>query len=156
MKTAAKPFAVPQRTNTEIELQYTKAQVAALEQRLRQQDLVLQEQRTALSDLRGDDLPLLEGSEVVEILPNKFESAAAEIGALVAARNKTYGNSFAKTGQFLQLLYGESIPADRFNDALLLVRMFDKQMRIATGHTTDSYRDIAGYALLGETQTESE
>lgn len=140
------PFAVPQRSAAEVELQYAKAQVAALEQRVR----TLDEQ---LADARGDDLPLLTGSDVVEILPNKFESLAAEIGTLVADRNRTYGNSFAKTGEFLRLLYGDNIPAERFNDALLLVRMFDKQMRIATGAKTDSYRDIAGYALLGETQT---
>lgn len=134
-----RPFAVPQRSEAEVALQYAKAQIAALEKQVR--------------DLRGDDLPLLTGSDVVEILPNKFETAAAEIGTLVASRNKTYGNSFAKTGEFLRLLYGENIPADRFNDALLLVRMFDKQMRIASGAMQDSYRDIAGYALLGHTQT---
>ena len=139
--TARQPFAVTQRSDTEVELQYARAQIKALETMLKE----------ALSEP-----PLLEGDEVVEILPNRYEQAAAELGTLVADRNRTYGNSFAKTGEFLRLLYGEAISADRFNDALLLVRMFDKQMRSAAGHMSDSYRDIAGYALLGHTQTNTE
>jgi hypothetical protein len=83
---------------------------------------------------------------------NHFEKIATEIGSIVAKKNKAYGNSFAKSGTFLQLLYPDGIKPDQYDDALLLVRIFDKQMRIATAPDAfgeDPYADIAGYGVLG-------
>jgi hypothetical protein len=78
-----------------------------------------------------------------------FEQLAAKLGAHVAERNKTYGNSFAKTGDYLALLYPNGIAKEQMVDALLLARIFDKCMRVAQGHKTDSYEDIAGYGIIG-------
>lgn len=75
-----------------------------------------------------------------------------EIGELVEAKNAAYGSSFAKAGEFLGLLYPNGILPEQFADALLLVRIFDKQMRIATDRDAlgeSPYRDIAGYGILG-------
>lgn len=83
---------------------------------------------------------------------NNFETTAKEIGALVAEKNAAYGDSFAKCGEFLRLLYPEGIRPAQYDDALALVRIFDKQMRIATRKDAfgeSPYRDIAGYGILG-------
>jgi len=82
----------------------------------------------------------------------KFKAIAAEIGETVTAKNLAYGDSFAKTGDFLRILYPAGIEPGQYGDALCMVRIFDKQMRIATAKDAlgeSPYRDIAGYAVLG-------
>lgn len=81
-----------------------------------------------------------------------FEEIAKEVGELVKAKNKAYGNSFGETGAFLKLLYPKGIGVDQYDDVLLIVRIFDKLKRIATNKDAfgeSPYRDIAGYAILG-------
>lgn len=81
-----------------------------------------------------------------------FTNLGTEIGALVEQKNAAYGSSFAVAGDFLRLLFPKGIPADRFDDALLMARIFDKQMRIATDQDAfgeSPYQDIAGYGILG-------
>lgn len=88
---------------------------------------------------------------------SKFEEIAKEIGTLVAEKNIAYGDSFAKCGEFLRLLYPEGIQPTQYDDALALVRIFDKQMRIATRKDAfgeSPYRDIAGYGILGAVKDE--
>lgn len=83
---------------------------------------------------------------------NDFVTLANEIGNLVQEKNKAYGNSFASCGDFLRILYPSGIVPAQYGDALCLVRIFDKAMRIATDKDAlgeSPYRDIAGYALLG-------
>lgn len=83
---------------------------------------------------------------------------ATEIGNLVEEKNRAYGDSFAKTGDFLRLLYPNGIPPEKYGDALCIVRIFDKLKRIATDKDAlgeSPYRDIAGYALLGLRMDES-
>jgi len=74
------------------------------------------------------------------------------LGQLVERKNRADGNAFAKSGDFLRLLYPDGLRPDQYDDALLLVRIFDKQMRIATAKDSfgeSPYQDIAGYGLLG-------
>ena len=81
-----------------------------------------------------------------------FRELATDIGEITTQKNEAYGSSFAKSGDFLRLLWPDGIPADRLDDALLLVRIFDKQMRIATSKDAfgeSPYSDIGGYAILG-------
>ena len=81
-----------------------------------------------------------------------YELLGRSIGSLVDEKQAAYGNSFGKTGDFLKLLYPDGIRPDQYGDALALVRIFDKQMRIATDKDAlgeSPYRDIAGYGLLG-------
>jgi hypothetical protein len=82
----------------------------------------------------------------------KFKELAAQIGELLTKKNAAYGSSFEKCGDFLRLLYPDGISPEKYNDALLLVRIFDKQMRIATAKDAfgeSPYLDIAGYGILG-------
>jgi|GEM_PF-1690684 hypothetical protein len=84
-----------------------------------------------------------------------FLAKANEIGMLVEAKNAAYGSSFEKCGEFLRLLYPNGMKPEQYQDALLLVRIFDKQMRIATHKDAlgeNPYRDIAGYGILGATE----
>jgi hypothetical protein len=78
--------------------------------------------------------------------------AAGKLGKIVHEKNTAYGSSFAKCGQFLELLYPEGVKPAQYTDMLLLVRIFDKQMRIATDKDAlgeNPFSDIAGYGLLG-------
>jgi hypothetical protein len=86
-----------------------------------------------------------------------FRQIAAEVGALVEEKNTAYGDSFAKSGEFLRLLYPNGIQPEQYGDALCLVRIFDKMMRIATQKDAfgeNPYRDIIGYGILGAAQEE--
>lgn len=81
-----------------------------------------------------------------------FEELGKEIGTLVDEKNAAYGNSFDKCGDFLKLLYPKGLQPTQYGDALALVRIFDKQMRIATNAGAfgeEPFKDIAGYGLLG-------
>jgi len=81
-----------------------------------------------------------------------FRAIAQQIGELVEQKNAAYGNSFAKTGEFLGLLYPNGILPEQYDDALLITRIFDKLQRIATDCDAlgeSPYRDIAGYGILG-------
>jgi hypothetical protein len=81
-----------------------------------------------------------------------FAEIGKDIGDLVATKNASYGDSFAKCGEFLRLLYPNGIRPEQYADALGLVRVFDKQMRIATDKDAlgeNPWRDIAGYGILG-------
>lgn len=86
-----------------------------------------------------------------QALWKRFEEIAAEIGTTVVRKNKVYGNSFGKTTDFIKLLYPHGIRNDQYDDVLLLARIFDKLVRIATGAKDEEnpYFDIAGYAVLG-------
>lgn len=75
---------------------------------------------------------------------------ATEIADLVSDRQKTYGDSFGNAGKILEVLYPNGVKADQYTDVLSIARILDKLFRIANGQYNDSYRDIAGYALLGE------
>lgn len=79
-----------------------------------------------------------------------YENLGKQVGALVDEKNQAYGNSFQKTAEYLKVLFPGGIDPEQYVHLGLLIRMFDKVMRIATGHYEDSYRDLAGYALLGE------
>jgi hypothetical protein len=82
--------------------------------------------------------------------PSHYKEKASKIGELVDKKNAQYGDSFNKSGEFLKILYPEGIKPDQYKDALALVRIFDKQMRIANGNQGDenAYKDICGYGLL--------
>ena len=81
-----------------------------------------------------------------------YEELGRQIGNLVDRKQKAYGNSFGFSGEFLKLLYPEGLDPEDYQDALCLIRIFDKCKRIATqkeAFEEDPYKDIAGYGLLG-------
>jgi len=82
---------------------------------------------------------------------SNYRSIGLQIGELVDKKNAAYGDSFAKAGQFLKLLYPEGIKPEQYDDMLYLARVFDKQMRIATNKDAfgeNPAQDIAGYSIL--------
>jgi hypothetical protein len=81
-----------------------------------------------------------------------FMAIAKQAGELVSEKNMAYGKSFHRSGDFLKLLYPDGIKPDQYQDALALVRVFDKQMRIATAKDAfgeSPWGDICGYGILG-------
>ena len=82
-----------------------------------------------------------------------YEEVGRAVGALVDEKNKAYGSAFSKAGDFLKLLYPNGITPEQYGDSLLLVRIFDKMVRIATDKDAfgeSPYGDIAGYGILGK------
>lgn len=99
-----------------------------------------------------------EDSELPELedYRNIFTAMGAETGDLVNEKNHAYGDSFSKCGDFLQLLYPDGIQPKQYVDMLGIVRIFDKQMRIATNpgaFEENPWQDIVGYGLLGMKNT---
>ena len=87
-----------------------------------------------------------------------IRGVATEIADLVVAKNSAYDNSFSNSGAFIRLLYPNGISPDQVDDLLVLVRIFDKQMRIANRKNAfgeSPWIDIAGYALLAATRHEN-
>lgn len=81
-----------------------------------------------------------------------FQQIGEEIGELVERKNAAYGDSISKSGEFLRLLYPGGLCPEQYDDALLLARTFDKQMRIANHHSAfgeSPYADLCGYGILG-------
>ena len=81
-----------------------------------------------------------------------YQQLGQQIGELVDEKNAAYGSSFSKCGDFMKLLYPNGLKPEDYPNALLLTRIFDKQMRIATDADAlgeSPFQDIAGYGLLG-------
>lgn len=88
----------------------------------------------------------------------RFKEIGTEIGKLVQEKNEAYGDSFAKSGEILRLLYPDGIKPEQYDDALAVVRVVDKLFRIATRKDAfgeSPWRDIAGYGILGTAGDES-
>lgn len=82
----------------------------------------------------------------------KYTRIAIEVGELVDQKSEAYGNAYSKVREFLSLLWPDGITPDRYCDAVLMARIFDKQMRVATDRDAfgeSPYIDMAGHSLLG-------
>lgn len=83
---------------------------------------------------------------------SKYKNIALKIAALVETKQLAYGDSFGKCGDFLKLLYPDSVPIEKYVDMLAQIRIFDKLMRVANQKEVlgeNPWEDIMGYALLG-------
>src|SRR5690606_27765638 len=80
-----------------------------------------------------------------------YEQLGAQIGKLVDAKQKQYGDSFNRAGMVIKVLYPDGIKPEQYDDMLAIVRVIDKLFRIANGNQGEenAYKDIAGYGLLG-------
>jgi hypothetical protein len=86
------------------------------------------------------------------ITPEQLEQIGVQVGKIVRRKNIAYGSSFMKAGPFLALLYPKGIKPEQYSDALIMTRIWDKLMRIATmkdAFNENPYLDIAGYGVLG-------
>lgn len=79
-----------------------------------------------------------------------YEQIGKQIGMLVQKKNESYGSAFAKSDDFLRILYPDGVAPEQYNDMLAIVRIFDKLMRVSNGNQGDenAYMDIAGYSIL--------
>ena len=97
-------------------------------------------------------------NEIIEAAePRTYEDLGKTIGALVDEKKKAYGDSFGRAGPIMKILYPSGISVDKFDDALVVVRIIDKLSRIATDKDAlgeSPFTDIAGYALLGLARSE--
>lgn len=94
-------------------------------------------------------------SEGSAVDPNSvnFIDIATDIAAEVTEKDKAYGSAFDKCENYLNILYPEGIRPEQYQVMLMLVRDFDKNMRIVNAPDAfgeSPFRDKIGYALLGE------
>lgn len=80
-----------------------------------------------------------------------YEEKGRQVGALVDKKNKQYGDSFAKSGGILAILYPNGVKPEQYRDMLGVTRVLDKLFRIANGDQGEesAWSDISGYGLLG-------
>lgn len=92
------------------------------------------------------------------VAPSKWHPIAESIAATVAEKNAAYGDSFARSGEVMAVLYPNGIAPSQYADALAVVRVVDKLFRVATDRDAlgeSPWRDIAGYALLAVERVEA-
>jgi hypothetical protein len=81
-----------------------------------------------------------------------FQEIGTRLGALVTEKNAAYGSSFEVAPQIMALLYQNGISLAQLADALLVVRIIDKLMRIATDRDAlgeNPFEDLGGYGICG-------
>ena len=99
-----------------------------------------------LSYLRNSDVAGNNGQST-------FENIGRETGRLVAKKNREYGDSFAKSGEVLRIFYPDGIRPDQYDDLLAMLRIIDKQFRVATDKDAfgeSPWVDITGYGILAQ------
>lgn len=87
----------------------------------------------------------------------KYSEMGRLLGELTQMKNTAYGDSFAKSGDILAILYPNGIRPEQYRDALAIVRVIDKLFRIATRKDAfgeSPWKDIAGYGILGAVSDE--
>jgi len=81
---------------------------------------------------------------------SKFKEIADKIGSMVEEKNVQYGDSYANTQKFLDILYPESIPVEKFSDIVCIIRIFDKLKKVAAQVESDEenpYADLIGITI---------
>lgn len=82
-----------------------------------------------------------------------FKKIGSEIGELVSRKNLAYGNSFEISGAFLKLIKPNGIKPSEYTHILLVLRIFDKLVRIVNdpdAFKESPFADLAGYGILGD------
>lgn len=95
---------------------------------------------------------ITEQAIVPDSTKHPFVRIAEEMGKLVVEKNAAYGSAYITSATFLELLFPNGVHPTRYTDMLLMVRMFDKMMRLATRKDAfgeSPWRDMNGYTLLG-------
>ena len=99
----------------------------------------------------ANTLKIVDKAEEKESLT--FEAIGRKTGQLVAEKNAKYGDSFAKSGDVLRLYYPHGIMPNQYDDMLAMIRIIDKQFRIATDKDAlgeSPWVDITGYGILAQ------
>lgn len=82
----------------------------------------------------------------------EYEKFFQDVGRLVDEKHVAYGDSFGKSGDVLRIFYPNGITTEQYDDMLAIVRIIDKQFRIATNKDAfgeSPFKDICGYSGLG-------
>lgn len=82
---------------------------------------------------------------------NSFQELASELAEMLTEKNRKYGDSYARMAHVLPIFYPDGVPGDHLLDAVFILRIVDKLMRIASAQKDDDedpVMDIAGYAIL--------
>jgi len=95
--------------------------------------------------------------ELIERKANRLRYIGLQGTTHTIVKNRKYGDAVRKTIEILKVLYPEGIRPDQYSDLLLLVRVQDKMVRIAS-YTPERrekddespWADVRGYGLLGE------
>ena len=95
--------------------------------------------------------------ELIERKAKRLRLVGLEGARITIERNKKYGDAVRKTLGILEELYPDGIQPNQYSDLLLLVRVLDKLIRIAS-YTPDRraaddespWADVRGYGILGE------
>lgn len=98
-----------------------------------------------------DDCP------VVDAPPRPVRATAERIARLVEQKSAAYGDAVGATDAALRALWPNGIPPERYRDAALIVRCWDKFKRIANRKDAfgeSPWDDVAGYALRGAAMDE--
>ncbi len=72
------------------------------------------------------------------------------IGELCHEKSKAYGDSIQSSAKIMKTLYPNGVPVESYMNVLVIVRIIDKLMRIATDKDAfgeSPFKDIAGYAI---------
>lgn len=86
-------------------------------------------------------------------------ATAERIGQLVEEKSRAYGDAVGATDVALRALWPDGIPPERYRDAALIIRCWDKFKRIATRKDAfgeSPWDDVAGYGLRGAAMDEAE
>jgi len=81
----------------------------------------------------------------------EFLDLTNELGHLLADKNRQYGDSYARMAHILPIFYPDGVPPDQLLDAVFILRIIDKLMRIASAQGDDKedpVKDISGYGIL--------
>ena len=81
----------------------------------------------------------------------EFDVIANELATMLASKNRKYGDSYAKMAHVLPLFYPNGVRGENLLDAVFILRIIDKLMRISSDQRDDDedpVMDVAGYAIL--------
>ena len=83
----------------------------------------------------------------------KYMKIGRLLGELVDSKQQAYGDAITAVERMMKVLYPNGVTVMQYRDMLLMVRIMDKQCRIAKGDKKafgeSPFGDIAGYGLLG-------
>jgi len=73
----------------------------------------------------------------------KFEKLGQEAGAMVERRHAKHGDTYARAGSAMRLLFPKGIPSEQMNNALFLSRIWDQMVKASQDEGTESpYNEI--------------
>jgi hypothetical protein len=86
----------------------------------------------------------------------RLRKVGVEVTRNTIAKNRKYGDAARSVCELVHILYPEGIPPHQYGNALLLIRLLDKVVRVASytpermaADDESPWIDIAGYGLLG-------